>query len=202
LVLAVAGGIVLVAGVAGALAFTLGRGGGDAEAGVCEIQTFPSQGSDHVTKLPKDYKPNSYPRTSGPHHAQTHVFGEYDEPVAELNLVHNLEHGGVAIQYGNEVPEAAIARLVDWYRTDPRGLILAPLPDNKKAAELQDSIVLSAWVAELEDEDDPTSDIVKQEGVVGICSTFDRDDFDAFRDDYLAKGPERFELDQLQPGSA
>jgi hypothetical protein len=129
------------------------------------------------------------------------VYGEYNEPVTELNLVHNLEHGAVGVQYGPDVPEDVITQLVDWYRTDPRGLILAPLPDNEKAAELQDRIVLSAWVAELEDENDPSSDIVRQEGVLGICSTFDREDFEGFLDDYRAKGPERFELDRLQPGS-
>jgi hypothetical protein len=202
LILGILGGVIVVGGIAGALAFTLGRGG-DAEAGgVCEIQRFPSQGQNHVAKLPKDFEPNSYPRTSGPHSQQTLVYGDYDDPVAELNLVHNLEHGAVGTQYGSDVPEEVVDRLVAWYRTDPRGLILAPLPDNEKAADLQDKIVLSAWVAELEDEDDPNSDIVKQEGVLGICSTFDEGDFNDFLDDFRAKGPERFELDQLQPGSA
>jgi hypothetical protein len=194
--------VILVAGVAGALAFTVGRGGDEEAGGVCRIETFRSQGSNHVAKLPKDFEPNSYPRTSGPHSGQTLIYGEYDQPVAELNVVHNLEHGAVAIQYGSDVPEDVVTRLVDWYRTDPRGLILAPLPDNEKAADLQDRIVLSAWNAELEDENDPSSDIVKQEGVLGICSTFDEGDFDNFLDEHRAKGPERFELNQLQPGGA
>ena len=203
LVLAIVVGIIVAGGVAGALAFTLGRGSDDAAAGgVCKIQKFKGQGQGHVTKLEQDFKPNSYPRTSGPHDPQPLVYGEYTSPVRELNLVHNLEHGAVGIQYGSDVPDDVIARLVDWYRTDPRGIVLAPLPDNEKAADLQDKIVISAWVAELEDESDPASDITKQEGVLGTCTTFDEGDFDSFLDDYQAKGPERFELDQLQPGGA
>jgi uncharacterized protein DUF3105 len=202
-VLAALGGVILVAGVAGALAFTLGRGG-DAEAGgVCRIQKFPSQGSNHVppAKLPKGFKYNSFPATTGPHHPQTLVFGEYTEPVAQRNLLHNQEHGGVAVQYGPEVPEDVVRRLTDWYRTDPRGLILAPLPDTERAKPLADKIMLSAWWAQLEDEDDPRSRVVKQEGVLGTCSTFDADDFNDFLDKYRAHGPERATLDQLPPGS-
>ena len=202
LVAAIVVGVILVGGIAGALAFTLGRGSDAAAGGVCTIQKLAGQGQGHVTKVPEDYEPNSYPRTSGPHDPQPLVYGEYTTPVRELNLVHNLEHGAVGIQYGSEVPEDVITRLVDWYRTDARGIVLAPLPDNEKAADLQDKIVLSAWVAELEDEDDPTSEITKQEGVLGTCTTFDEGDFDSFLDNYQAKGPERFELDQLQPGGA
>ena len=194
-------GVLLLAGAVAGTVFALGRGG-DAEAGVCKVQTFPSQGSRHVAKLPKNYKPNSYPRTSGPHHPQTLVFSDYERPVPELNAIHNLEHGGVLVQYGKDVSPETVRRLVDWYRVDPRGLILAPFPDNEKAARYADRIVLAAWVAELEDEDNPRSRVVKQNGVLGVCSGFDEDAFDDFLDKYRAQGPERFELDQLAPGSS
>jgi uncharacterized protein DUF3105 len=201
--MAVGAGALLIAGAAGVTGFVMTRGDGSAAAasGPCQITKAPSQGSNHVEKLPKDFKPNSFPRTTGPHHAQTVVYGEYTEPVPQLNLVHNLEHGAVAVQYGPDVSPETIQRLQEWYRTDPRGLILAPLPNVEQAAPLRDEIALSAWTAELEDETDPNSEIVRQEGVLAICSRFDRETLDGFLEDYRAKGPERFQLDDLQPGS-
>ena len=193
-----AAAILLAAGGAG-LAFAL-RGGDEAASGPCQIRTYPSQGSNHVAKLPEGFEYNSYPPTSGPHNQQTLVFGEYQEPVPLLNVVHNLEHGGVAVLYGSDVPEDTVRRLTAWYRTDPRGLILAPLADDERAANLRDKITLSAWVAELEDEDNPASRVTTQEGTQAVCSTFDEDAFNEFLDDYRAKGPERATLDQLQPG--
>jgi hypothetical protein len=199
--IAVAAGAVLLAGAGGAIAFAMTRdGGGSAASGPCQIRTLPSQGSNHVERLPEDYEPNSFPRTSGPHHPQTVVYAEYTEPVPQLNLVHNLEHGAVAVQHGPDVSPRTVERLREWYRTDPRGLVLAPLPDVERAATLRDKIALTAWVAELEDENDPNSEIVRQEGVLAVCSAFDRAAFDEFLDDYRAKGPERFQLDDLQPG--
>jgi hypothetical protein len=193
----------VLAGAGGAIAFAMTRddGGAAAAAGPCQIRTLPSQGSNHVERLPNDFEPNSFPRTSGPHHPQTVVYGEYTEPVPQLNLVHNLEHGAVAIQYGADVSPETIERLQEWYRIDPRGLILAPLPNVEQAAPLTDKIALTAWTAELEDESDPTSEIVSQEGVLAICSAFDRAAFDDFVENYRARGPERFQLDDLQPGS-
>jgi hypothetical protein len=201
--IAVAAGALVLAGAGGAIAFAMTRDGGGASAasGPCQIRKLPSQGSNHVEKLPKEYKPNSFPRTSGPHHPQTVVFAEYTEPIPQLNLVHNLEHGAVAVQYGSDVSPRTVERLREWYRTDPRGLVLAPLPDVEQATPLRNKIALTAWTAELEDENDPNSDIVRQEGVLAICSAFDREAFDDFLDDYRAKAAERLELDQLQPGS-
>jgi hypothetical protein len=194
--------VLLLAGAAAALAFTFGRGGGDEEAGaVCDVQTVEAQGQGHVAKLPKDFEPNSFPRTSGPHHPQPLVYDEYTDPVPQLNLVHNLEHGAVAVQYGPEVPEDAVAELVAWYRNDPRGLVVAPLPDTEEARELSDKIAMTAWVAERENEEDPRSRITKQEGKLAICSSFDEDAFNDFLDSYRAHGPEGFALDQLAPGS-
>jgi uncharacterized protein DUF3105 len=200
--IAVAAGALLLVGAGGAIAFAMTRdSGGSAASGPCQIRTLPSQGSNHVERLPNDFEPNSFPRTSGPHHPQTVVYGEYTDPVPQLNLVHNLEHGAVAIQYGPDVSPETIQRLQEWYRIDPRGLVLAPLPNVEQAARLRDKIALTAWTAELEDESDPSSEIVSQEGVLAICSGFDRGAFDDFVESYRAKGPERFQLDDLQPGS-
>ena len=202
--LAVATGFVLLAAAGAALAFTFGRGGGDeAQEGPCRIQTLAAQGQKHVppAKLPKDFEYNSFPAASGPHHPQPLVFAEYTEPVPQNRLLHNHEHGGVGVQYGPDVPEDAVRQLVAWYRNDPRGLVLAPLADDEEAARLGDKIALTAWVAERENENDPNSRILEQEGKLAVCSTFDEDVFNDFLDSYRAKGPEGFQLDQLAPGS-
>ena len=108
------------------------------EAG-CTLQAFPAQSRDHVQELPENFKYNSSPPTSGPHHPQPAPFDVYEEPVEQFRLVHNLEHGAVAIQYGERVPEATVARLQEYYREDPNGLIVAPHP------RLNDEIALTAW---------------------------------------------------------
>jgi Protein of unknown function (DUF3105) len=199
----VAGLLVVAAIVAGAmLAFGGTDGGGATASGdVCRVETVKAQGQGHVEKLPKDFEPASFPRTTGPHHPSTVVLDQYSEPVPQLNLVHNLEHGAVAVQYGTKVSQSTIDQITAWYRTDPRGLIVAPLPDVKEAEPLANKITLAAWVAEREDPEDPFSEITKQEGRLAICSGFDEGEFDDFLERYRAQGPELFELEQLQPGS-
>ncbi len=191
----------MLGGVAGGIVYAFTGGEAAAAGDVCRIQTFKAQPQRHVTKLPKGFEYNSFPPTSGPHYPQTVVYGEYTQPVPMLRLVHNLEHGAVVIQYGRDVPERTISELVGWYRNDPRGVIVAPLPDTKKAAPLAGKITLAAWVAEREDDGDPTSRITKQEGKLAVCSRFDEDEFNAFLDSYRARGPELHTLDQMPPGS-
>ena len=71
---------------------------------------------------------------------------------------------------------------------------------NDEKNDLQNKIVMTAWVAEREVEDDPRSEITKQEGKLAVCDTFDEGAFDDFKDDHIARGPELFALDDLMPG--
>lgn len=203
LIAAIAGVLILAAAIAG-IAYAMTRGGGDTEAGgVCQITTVEAQSQEHVPPGDTDletFEYNTYPPSSGPHHPQPALYGEYQAPVPTDRYLHSQEHGGITIQYGADVPDDVVQRIVNWYRTDPRGFILAPLADEPEAEELADKIVLTAWVAEREIEDDPGAEITKQEGKLAVCSTFDEGAFDDFKDDYLARGPELFTLDQLMPG--
>jgi hypothetical protein len=203
--IALGAALLALAAIGGGIAFAMSRGGGDSPAAVsndiCKIQTFEGQGQKHVETLPKGFSYNSFPPTSGPHFPEPLIFGEYSEPLEQIRLVHDLEHGGVAVQYGPDVPEETIAELTAWYRVDPRGLVLAPLPDVPEATKYADDIVLTAWVADRDDPTDPASTINKQTGVLGVCSTFDEDSFDAFIKENRGRGPELFSLDQLAPGS-
>jgi hypothetical protein len=197
-------GALLLAAAIGGIAYAVTRGGGDdasASAGVCQVQTVEAQGQGHVERLPADFEPASFPRATGPHNEQTVIYGEYRDPVPQMNLVHNLEHGAVAIQYGPDVPDDVVEQLTNWYRVDPNGIVLAPLPDVDEAEELSDKIAMTAWVAERDPEDDPSAEIEKQEGKLAVCSTFDEGDFEDFLDNYLGRGPELFTRDQMPPGS-
>jgi hypothetical protein len=205
MILAVIGGILLLALIGGGIAFAVGRGGGgDPEAsGVCKVTTYPAQGQEHIESetLPKGFKYNSFPPTSGTHFFQPLIFNEYQKPVEQTHLVHNLEHGGVGVQYGADVSDATVQKLLAWYRVDPRGLVVAPLPEDGQAAALKDKIALSAWVADRDgDPTDPNTRVTKQTGTLAICSDFDEDAFNDFLDKYRDKGPEYFPLDALAPG--
>ena len=159
--------------------WALGRDEGTAASGSCERETFPAQGRTHVDEAKwTTFKYNSTPPTSGPHDGATAIWSVYTEPVGQGHLVHNLEHGGIIVQYGERVPAATVDEIEAWYRDNPNGIIVAPLP------KLGNKIALTAWTHLM------------------TCSTFDEDAFSGFRDDYRAKGPEPFELEHLPPGSS
>jgi hypothetical protein len=180
ILIAIAAVLLLAAAIAG---IALATGGGSEEtarSGPCLRKTFPSQGERHVEELPNGFKYNSVPATSGPMTNETIVWNLYDRgPVNELSLVHNLEHGGIAVQYGNQVSRAMVQEIADWYADDPNAIIVAPLPTLGK------KIALTAWTH------------------LATCSSFDRDAFSDFRDDYRGENgdaPEGAPPEQSPPG--
>lgn len=204
--IAVGAAVLVLAAIGGGIALAMGGGDDGPSAGAigdaCDVQTFPALAQEHVppAKLPKDFKYNSYPPSSGPHYPDPLIFGEYSTALEQNRLLHNLEHGGVGIQYGSNVSEETIAALTAWYRSDPRGLVLAPLPQDPRASKYADDIVLTAWVATREDPNDPAEEPSKQTGVLATCSKFDSGAFNSFVSDNRGHGPELFTLDQLAPG--
>jgi Protein of unknown function (DUF3105) len=189
--IAVAAVIVIAAGAIGA-AFILGSddsaASGPTADGDCTVETFDALEASHVAELPEGYEYNSIPATSGLHNATTAIWNLYDRPVPQINYVHNLEHGGVVVQYGSEVPADAIASLADWYQEDTRGVIVAPLAADLEEQDptLADQIVATSWTHMLR------------------CNSFDEESLTNFSDDYRGPqgdAPEKFELDQLQQGA-
>jgi hypothetical protein len=143
----------------------------------CTYQTAASEGRDHVRDGTRvRYKTS--PPTSGDHYAVPVVWGAYDSPFEQARAVHNLEHGGIVIQYGDDVPEETVNELRDFYQDDPNGLLLAPLPS------LNDQIALTAWTQ------------------LAKCKTFNEGAFEEFRDEFRAKGPEPRRVSDLAPGTA
>ena len=184
--------VIVLAAAAIGIGFIMSGGGdsgGDtATQGDCTRQTFDAIEARHVEKLRGDYEYNSLPATSGLHSPTTAIWNLYDQPVPEINYVHNLEHGGIVIQYGSEVPAEDIASLADWYGQDTRGLVVAPLSEKFQEEDptLADQIVATSWTHMLR------------------CGSFDEEALSDFTDDYRGPqgdAPEKFELDQLQQGS-
>jgi hypothetical protein len=149
-------------------------------------------GLRHVTSLPKGFKYNTEPPTSGLHFPQTILWGMYDAPVDRLRSVHNLEHGGIMIHYGPRVPRGTEQQLADFYRADPNAVVVAPLPS------LGNRISIAAWTFDLGRLNERG---YEGEGRLAILPRFDEDVLRAFVDEYRGKGPERFSVEDLQPGS-
>jgi hypothetical protein len=194
LMYAVAGsGILLLAVVVALVAFTGGGSGNSTdnvraamEKAGCTLKTFPGGKATHLTDFNAKPKWNSNPPTSGPHHQEPAIWGFYTEPVNEVQAVHNLEHGGIVIHWGPDVPQAEIDAIREWYDKDPQGLLAAPYPG------IDGKITLGAWNAE------PNQD---GQGILAECPKFDEQAFDAFVEAYRFKGPERIDPQFLQPGS-
>ncbi|HEV3478684.1 MAG TPA: DUF3105 domain-containing protein [Gaiellaceae bacterium] len=167
--------------------------------GGCEFQTHPAAPTlrvngdivRHADELPAGYKYRTDPPASGVHANQTTIFGIYDEPVATISTVHNLEHGGVVIRYGPDVPEADVNQIREFYLEDPNGLVVAPLPS------LKDEIALTAWTF---DQGRRNEDGYEGEGRIAKCKRFDEERFEAFVEAFRGNGPEDFDVGLLQPG--
>jgi hypothetical protein len=147
----------------------------------------------HVQRLPKGFKYNTDPPTSGMHYPLTILWGIYESPINRLRSVHNLEHGGIIIQYGPNAPPGTVEQLSEFYREDPNGLVIAPLPS------LGNKISLAAWTFDLARLNESG---YEGEGHLALMPRFDEDVFRAFVDEYRFKAPERFEPEDLAPGNA
>lgn len=194
-----AGAVVALAAVAAV--FLVGFGGNDAspekvradlEASGCTLQAVKAQPGQHSLGADDTSDWNTDPPTSGPHfgfddagNLGTVIWGAYEEPLQLARVIHNLEHGGLYIFYGDDVSDAAVAELRAFYDDHERGTLLAPYP------KLGDQIALGAWV----------SDGGEETGYLATCSAFDDSAFSAFLRGFQFKGPERFPASSLLPGN-
>ncbi|MDO8557646.1 MAG: DUF3105 domain-containing protein [bacterium] len=102
-------------------------------------ELLTDKGRQHVEKTDiSDY--NSIPPTSGPHFTIQTNWGIHKESVPEGYQIHNLEHGGVILQYKPELAVDVVDKLkaigesYNWKK-----LILAPY------GPLDKNIALTAW---------------------------------------------------------
>jgi hypothetical protein len=179
-----AAGVVALAAVVLVIVLTGRSGGGVSDAKVAAafraaggtFKTYPSQGRQHTSNINAKIPYNSFPPTSGEHYFVPAIWDQYDRPLSQVQVVHNLEHGGIVIQYGSRVPQSQLARITTFYRSDPNALLVAPLP------ALGNKIALTAWTH------------------LGTLTKFNENAFTKFRDAFRYKGPEHFPPSALDPG--
>lgn len=117
--------------------------------------SVPTLGNDHIQTIDTPHPPyNSKPPTSGPHVPMVARWGIYRSPLPNELQVHNLEDGGVLIQYnckdcddlvkkieqlGKEVLQRGQAEKKQGKRSRYEHLIVAPYPG------MDSVIALTAW---------------------------------------------------------
>ncbi len=206
-----AGGVGLVILVAVVLAVTLsGSSGGSDPMPVAELTAAgctPFAGVtpaawDHVPDGQEgDYEFGTFPRTADIHDPTLVIWNRYTDPVSQMMLGHNLEHGGIYVQYGDGASAETIQMIADWWATDPNGIVVAPFPELDP-----DVIALGAWWTPDQSDasehgDGADSVYLASLGQLAYCNQFDETAFSAFRDAFRGRGPEAFPVNALQPGT-
>ena len=102
-------------------------------------EQFPDLGNEHIQTATDPHEAyNSDPPTSGPHLPYIAPWGIHTRPIPLELQVHNLEDGGVVVQYNCECPELA-EKLRAIVRKYDKHVLLAPYPGMKTR------IALTAW---------------------------------------------------------
>jgi len=127
------------------------------------------QGTNHIAEGTTFTGYNSTPPTSGSHWPLPAAWGVYDEPVPNERQLHNLEHGGVTIQYNTQDQTLIdnLKALAKAQRAFPSCLIVAPYPT------MEHPIALTAW------------------RVMLTLDQFDKRQIEDFVKFYRDQGPER-----------
>src|SRR5581483_2784265 len=94
------------------------------------------QGQEHIARNAAHVAYNSIPPTSGPHYNDAGAptpWGIYQDPIQNEVQVHNLEHGGIVIQYscGASCPEIK-QQIEDFYNAWTPTHKLSDWPDSTK----------------------------------------------------------------------
>ncbi len=132
-------------------------------------ETFSILPAAHIPNTTNYDQYNSVPPTSGPHWDSSAPWGVYTTPVPNERQVHNLEHGGVLIQYKSE-DAGLISQLEQFAKRQvsyPCYLVVAPYPN------MSTTIAVTAW------------------GVRETMETYDEAKLQAFADAYRNRGPEQ-----------
>jgi hypothetical protein len=200
----VVGALVAAAVVVGVVLATSGGGDDDGASGVQAAMTAagctyrevpprpPKNGTDFHADVPTlgtNPRWSTDPPSAGSHWVQWAVWGFYRAPVDRRRVVHNLEHGGVVMWWGPDVPRATVDQLEAFYRESPNSMFGTPDPT------LGNEIVLTAWTG-------PADYRAGEYGTghIARCTEFDQAAFEAFRDAYRLNGPEELPESANEPG--
>lgn len=100
----------------------------------------PTLGNQHLSAVEIPHVPyNTRPPTSGPHLPTLARWGIHSQPIPDALQVHNLEDGGVLVQYNCRDCDELIAQLKTIVSRYPDKVILAPYPN------MDTRMALTAW---------------------------------------------------------
>ena len=131
-------------------------------------ERVPIQGTAHIGVGQSHPSYNSTPPTSGWHYESPAPWGIYTSPLVDEIQVHNLEHGGIIVQYNcPDGCEELVQQLTDIVNRYQSHVILAPY------ANMDTSIALTAW------------------GWIDKLEDFDEERIADFINGHIDRGPER-----------
>ena len=207
-------GLLVIAGLVAVLLVVLSRGGSAAnitraevrnvqtamESAGCSFTEVPAAASQqHMSAADEKVRYSTFPPATGVHNPTPALWGNYRLPSDPRQVVHNLEHGGIAIWYGPRISAADRGALDSFYDDSPNAMVITPLADSypnvtyPKHEPLGSKIGLSVWTS--------NTKTAKGTAYVAVCPSFNAKAFAAFRDTFRGKGPERFPVSRLTPGS-
>ncbi|MDE3089602.1 MAG: DUF3105 domain-containing protein [Chloroflexota bacterium] len=131
------------------------------------VQDFPVQSRDHIKPNQPHPDYSSNPPTSGWHWDTPQDWGIHTTPQFQEQLVHNLEHGGIVVQYNN-LSSADTQRLTNLVQRDTYHMILAPYPGLPSGVQ----VAMTAWTH------------------LQTCTGVNENAIHAFINAYRDKGPE------------
>lgn len=100
------------------------------------------QGREHIKVGVSHGEYNSNPPTSGWHYEVPAEWGVYTKELPQEQLIHNLEHGGIVIQYKPTLDKETIAQLEDLKKSEFEcKLVVAPYNN----LDTHINIALTAW---------------------------------------------------------
>ena len=146
----------------------------------------------HVTSLKATVKYRTFPPAAGPHYQTPAVWDFWTDPVNPLLVVHNEEHGGVILWWGEKVPDTTVEQLRRFYDESPVSMLGTPIEG------LGAKVAISAWTG------DPSKYGKNGNfgvGHVAVCPGFNEKAFKTFRDGFRGKGPEGISMSNNQPGT-
>ena len=196
LIVILAGGKNAKSGNPGTVAATLKAAG-------CTLATSKAAPSaQHISSFDQSVTYSTYPPVSGRHYYQPAIWGNYTQEVDPRQAVHNEEHGGIDIWVGPDVSEAERQKISDFYDESPNAMLVTPIADTAKDVEYpkhappDSKIYLTAWTVEIKN-----GNLGTGTNVIATCPRFNEKAFRAFRDEFRGKGPERFPVSVLTPGT-
>ena len=138
----------------------------------CETRSFASEPEPALHVERDAATTQSIPPLSGAHNKYWARWGVYDVPVPYTFQLHNLEHGGVILHYGTEVPVAGVNALRELWARKPAYVIVVPDSHPQFAPDAVVAGSQQRWVS---------------------CKPFKPAQIsaiEAFVDDYRGRGPE------------